>query len=249
MVQLLLALALVQSGPVDLKLTVDGVERTAVVYRSSTPTKAVPVVFVWHGFTGNAKQAAFSYRVHAAWPEATVVYPQGLEVSLLATKGPGWQIAPGLQGDRDLKFYDAMLAKATAEYKADPKRIYTCGMSNGAIFSYILMTERAKTLAAAAPVAGYAPQAFKGSPATPVLITHGKADNLITLAMGERSRAMALENNGAGSKESEWMPGYVQYGPSKGGMDVVWRAHDGGHTWPPGTTEGIVKFLKLYARK
>lgn len=248
MLQLLLAYALVQSGPTDVKFEVDGVERTAVVYRSSDAAKASPVVFVWHGFTGNAKQAAFSYRVHSAWPEATVVYPQGLEVSLLGRKAPGWQIVPKLEGDRDVKFFDAMLSKAFAEYKGDPKRVYTCGMSNGAIFSYVLMATRGDKFAAAGPVGGYAPPAFDGAAATPILVVHGKKDALIPFALAERARDTALKNNAAGATQTEWMPGFVQYGPSKNGMEVVWRAHEGGHTWPEGTTEGIVKFFKGHTR-
>lgn len=248
MVSLLLSIALLKAGPADLSLTVDGVERKAIVYRSSVTDKASPVVFVWHGFTGSGRHAAFAYKVHEAWPEATVVYPQGLDVELLNRKAPGWQIAPKMQGDRDLKFYDKLLEKMKSDYKADTNRVYTCGMSNGAIFSYLLVTERSKTLAAAAPVAGFASPAFRGAAPMPLLIVHGKTDELIRLQAAERSRDLALSNNRAEKAEKEWAPGYVLYTPSKDGKEVVWRLHDGGHTWPSGTTEAIVRFFKAHSR-
>lgn len=248
MVALLLASVLAQTGPVDLSLTVDGVERRAIVYRSSVTGKPAPVVFVWHGFTGGSRQAAFSYGVHKAWPEATVVYPQGLDVQLLGKKAPGWQIAPKTLDNRDVKFYDALLKKVEKDFQGDSHRIYTCGMSNGAIFSYVLLAERGKDFAAAAPVAGFAPPAFKGAPAVPILITHGTQDPLLKFQMAERSRDVALSNNGSGKTEKEWQPGYVLYTPVSRGNEVVWHVHDGGHTWPSGTTEAIVKFFKAHSR-
>lgn len=245
MVALLLGLAIVKADPVDLKVSVGGVERRALVFPSSKSSQPNPVVFVFHGFTGTARHAAFSYRMHEAWPEATVVYPQGLEVSLLNRKGPGWQIAPRLQEDRDLKFYDALLGKIKSDYKVDTKRVYTCGMSNGAIFSYVLLSTRGSTLTAAGPVAGFAPPAFDDAAAKPIIIIHGKNDTLIRLAQGERSRDLAVGNNGATKSTREWIAGYEMYTGSKGN-DVVWHVHDGGHTWPSGTSEALVKFFKAH---
>ncbi len=246
MLALLFAASLVKAGPVDLTFTIDGIERKAIVFRSSIQDKPEPVVFVFHGFGGGSRQAAFSYRLHEAWPEANVVYPQGLEVSLLGRSAPGWQISPKMQNDRDLKFYDAMLAKMRSDYHADSKHVYSCGMSNGAIFTYVLLSTRANTLAAAAPVAGFAAPAFKGSPPTPILITHGTKDPLIPLQAAIRARDVAIANNGVGSVEKEWAPGYTQYTPVKNGNDVIWHTHDGGHAWPPGTTEAIVRFFKAH---
>ncbi len=51
---------------------------------------------------------------HKHWPEAIVVYMQGLNTPGALTdpdgKRPGWQKTFGDQGDRDLKFFDAVLA-------------------------------------------------------------------------------------------------------------------------------------------
>ena len=135
MLSAIVVLLLQRSAPVDISIKVDGVERTALLYPASASRNLVPTVFMFHGFTGNARQASFSARIQDEWPEANVVYPQGLEVSLLGRKGPGWQIAPRTQGDRDVRFYDALLAKLKSDYHSDSKLIYSCGMA--AVFKHI----------------------------------------------------------------------------------------------------------------
>lgn len=244
MLTLLSLLPLLQQ-PTTLTLTVEGIERTAIVY--APQNDSAPVVFVFHGFTGNARQAARAYNVHSEWPEAVVVYPQGLTVESprLQRSGPGWQHGPGEQGDRDLKFFDALLARVKDIYKTDSKRVYACGMSNGALFSFLLLTKRPDSIAAFAPIAGGAGLWFREAKIPrPVLIVHGKGDTLVPLRGAELTRDACIRLNGALKQESEWAPGYILYKPPRGNNVVIWRVHDGGHTWPPGTTEMVVKFFK-----
>lgn len=243
----LLAFLPLPQQPTTLNLTVEGTDRTAVVYAPKGAVSSAPVVFVFHGFTGNARLAARAYDLHGAWPEAVVVYPQGLTVENphLQRSGPGWQHAPGEQGDRDLKFFDALLAKVKADYKADPKRVYVCGMSNGALFSFLLLTKRADSIAAFASIARGAGLWLRDAKTPrPVLMVHGKEDTLVPLRGVELTRDACVRLNGAVRQETEWAPGYTLYKPPSGNNVVVWREHDGGHTWPPGTTEMIVRFFK-----
>jgi predicted esterase len=72
------------------------------------------------------------------WPGAVIVYPQGLKTpSQVDPQGnfPGWQVRAGQAGlnDRDLKFFDAMLATMRQKFPVDNARIYATGFSNGAI--------------------------------------------------------------------------------------------------------------------
>jgi len=60
----------------------------------------------------------------------------------------GWQFAAGDYGDRDLKFFDAMLASLRQDYRVDNKRIFVTGHSNGGGFSYLLWAERPGVFAA-----------------------------------------------------------------------------------------------------
>jgi len=95
--------------------TVDGVVREALVYTlPQAHTNPSPVVFAFHGHGGSMLNAARTFGFHTRWPEAVVVYMQGLNTPGRLTdpegKKPGWQSAVGDQGDRDLKFFDAVLA-------------------------------------------------------------------------------------------------------------------------------------------
>ena len=122
---------------------VDGVAREALVYAPATAkTDPSPVVFAFHGHGGTMKYAANKFAYHKHWPEAIVVYMQGLNTPGALTdpegKLPGWQKTFGDQGDRDLKFFDAVLATLKKDYKVDEKRIYATGHSNGGGFTYLL---------------------------------------------------------------------------------------------------------------
>ncbi|MCP5522580.1 MAG: hypothetical protein H7A46_13650 [Verrucomicrobiales bacterium] len=91
--------------------TVDGMSREALVVLPERPPsdKGAPLVFVFHGHGGSMQNAQRSFHLHTVWPEAIVVYPQGLKTPGQLTdpqgRRAGWQHAPGTQGDRDLKFF------------------------------------------------------------------------------------------------------------------------------------------------
>jgi polyhydroxybutyrate depolymerase len=143
---LLLTLLLTASEPVPRHWDVDGVRREALVVTPADGEDLAPVVFVFHGHGGTARQAARSFDLHTHWPEAIVVYPQGLPTPGRLTdpegKRNGWQHAAGEQEDRDLKFFDAMLASLKSEHNIDESRIYCTGHSNGGGFTYLLWAAR-----------------------------------------------------------------------------------------------------------
>ena len=59
---------------------VDGVTREALVYVPATAkTHPCPVVFAFHGHGGTMRNAANKFACHKFWPEAIVVYMQGLD--------------------------------------------------------------------------------------------------------------------------------------------------------------------------
>src|SRR5262249_46593832 len=150
--------------------TIDGVQRDAIVFAPASRTGAAkhPLIFAFHGHGGNAQGTVMQMHLQTVWPQAVVVYPQGLNspspLDPSATR-PGWQFKSGDSNDRDLELFDAMLATLEQRYNVDPRRIYTTGFSNGGIFSYLLWAERAKTIAPAGEGGGarHAP----GTPAHP----------------------------------------------------------------------------------
>ena len=137
----------------------DGVARESLVYLPATAKeKLAPVIFVFHGHGGTAQNAARSFAIHRHWPEAISVYMQGLNTPGRLTdpegKRTGWQMRVGDQQDRDLKFFDAVLARVKQNSKVDGKRIFATGHSNGGGFTYLLWAERGDIFAAVAPSSG-----------------------------------------------------------------------------------------------
>ncbi len=136
---------------------VDGVMREALVYSPplSGKTNPAPVVFVFHGHNGLMRDMVKLFHIETLWPEAIVVYMQGLNtpghLNDFTGKQPGWQRLAGDQKDRDLKFFDAVLATLKKDFLVDSKRIYATGHSNGGAFTYLLWEERGNEFAAFAP--------------------------------------------------------------------------------------------------
>src|SRR5262245_1179240 len=74
---------------------VDGVTREALIYiPASAKTNATPIVFGFHGHGGTMQRAANMFGFEKIWPEAIVVYMQGLNTPGRLTdpegKKPGW---------------------------------------------------------------------------------------------------------------------------------------------------------------
>ncbi len=150
--------------------TIDGVTREALIYIPATATtNAAPVVFAFHGHGGSMKNAAKMFGYQTIWPEAIVVYMQGLNTPGQLTdpegKKPGWQKSVGDQGDRDLKFFDAVLASLTKDYRVNKRRVYSTGHSNGGGFTYLLWTARGEQFAAFAPSAAVSRTLVENDPA------------------------------------------------------------------------------------
>ncbi len=232
--------------------TVDGVVRQALVSgMESDKMKAAPVVFVFHGHGGNMALAAKGCAIHVLWPEAIVVYPQGLPTPGLLVdpqgKLPGWQHAAGDHGDRDLKFFDAMLATLHKDYRVDDKRIYATGHSNGGYFTYLLWAYRGNQLAAVAPSAAATISSLGELKPKPVLHIAGQHDTLVKFAWQQATMDSLRKLNQCGEGQPwDEQPGCTLY-PSKLGAPVVTYIHPGGHVFPPNTPALIVKFFKEHA--
>jgi polyhydroxybutyrate depolymerase len=232
---------------------VDGVQREALVYAPAQKTAGkLPLVFDFHGHGGTAKHAARTHHFHETWPEAVVVYMQGLNTPGRLTdpegKKSGWQSGPGDQKDRDLKFFDAVLAALKKDYPIDENRIYSTGHSNGGGFTYLLWAKRGDTFAAFAPVAAAAGLYFVDAKPKPLFHAASERDPLVTFAMQLRTLDRVKKLNGCDDKGEEWAKGCLRY-PSKNGTPVVIYLHGEGHKYPEATPALIVKFFQEQAKK
>jgi hypothetical protein len=92
-------------------IDVAGASRAFTVRPASEgdPGVAAPVVFALHPFGMNAQYMQSRAPVGRLWPSAIVVYPEGMARDT-TNRVPSWQGRRGELGDRDLAFFDAMLA-------------------------------------------------------------------------------------------------------------------------------------------
>jgi polyhydroxybutyrate depolymerase len=249
----LLAGSLARGAAMDgfhkLSVMVDGLERTALVYvPPAAKTNSSPLVFVFHGHGGNSQQVARGFHIEREWPEAIVVYPQGLatpgQLSDAQGKQPGWQGSVGAQGDRDLKFFDALLAQLKQDYAVDSRRIYCTGHSNGGGFTYLLWLARGNIFAAVAPSAAATKSAGELSP-KPALIIGGEEDSLVKFSWQKLTMDAVRKVNGCAATGESWDKQCTLY-PSKSGTPLVTFIFSGGHQFHPAAPALIVKFFKQH---
>lgn len=247
---LLLGLARAAAPLERLTWTVDGVKREARIHvPAKFPEAGAPLVFAFHGHGGSAQQASRSFPIHEKWPEAIVVYPQGLPTAGQLTdksgQEAGWQGRAGAEGDRDLKFFDVMLADLKKRYAVDPKRVYSTGHSNGGGFTYLLWAERGDVFAAMAPSSALLARGFQKFKPKPLFHVASPQDELVKFAWQERMLDYVLKLNGCGAFKPDAMGSTVY--PSKSGNEVVVYLHSGGHRYPSDVApELIVKFFKAH---
>jgi polyhydroxybutyrate depolymerase len=236
---------------------VDGVSRQALVYVPETATKAAtPVVFSFHGHGGTMNYAAQKFAYHLLWPDALVVYMQGLPTPgrLTDPNGtkPGWQNRAGTQGDRDLHFFDAVLASLRHDYKVDERRIYATGHSNGGGFTYLLWSARGDVFAALAPAAAFAPTAaVMLQKPKPILHVAGEQDKLVKFEWQEMTMEAVRKLNGCSAEGIPWAKAgniVATLYPSKTGTPFVSAIYPGPHQFPEGAAGLIVKFFKEQAK-
>ena len=234
------------------KWKVKGVERAALVFAPSvTGAASAPLILVFHGHGGNMRGAAANMRFQNAWPEAIVVYMQGLPTRTKidpAGDKPGWEADPGsADHNRDVDFVDAVLGTLRQRFPVDDQRIYATGFSNGAFFSYALLAMRGGTLAAVAPVAGLI-RSWQPAPPRPVFVIGGSRDPLVTPDSQKVSLERLRTINQATGSGTPCGQGCTFFA-STSGTPVRSIVHPGGHVFPPFATEAIVAFFKNHRRQ
>ena len=234
------------------EVKVDDVAREALVSipDGATKEKPAPVIFAFHGHGGTMQNAARTFGFEKLWPEAVVVYMQGLKTaSIRDPKGEknGWQNRAGTLGDRDLKAFDAMLALVKTKTDVDEARIYVTGHSNGGGFTYALWAARPELFAAIAPSSANPPLIGARQP-IPAFHVSGKTDAIVSFEGQTRTVEALRKINGCEEKGTEWAKNCTLY-PSSKDAPVVWLVHEGGHTYESEARALIVRFFKEHSRK
>ncbi|MCM3874766.1 MAG: hypothetical protein ND895_29070 [Pyrinomonadaceae bacterium] len=237
---------------ITMRWTVDGEHRAALVFPPTVPLghSKHPLVFAFHGHGGNMNSIAQKMDIHTLWKEAIVVYPQGVNrPSAVDPQGnrPGWQVEANQAniGNKDLHFFDAMLATMRQKYLVDDTRIYAAGFSNGAAFSLLLWAERGQTLAAIAECAGRLAPSEQLTLPRPLVAIAGEADPVNPFAFQQQTIETARQADnatGAGQPCGQYCTEY----PSTTQTPVKTFIHPGGHLYPSWASANIVKFFILH---
>lgn len=230
--------------------TVDGVAREALVFpgRGAAPKEGRPLVLAFHGHGGGMRQAARSFDVQDLWPEATVIYPQGLPTKgMTDPQGTrnGWQQNAGDEGDRDLKFVDAIFA---AQRGYDLRRVYAMGHSNGGRFTYLLWATRPDRFAAYGPSSSPAVRLVASFRPAPAFVTAGEADNIVPFFTQKATIDRLAQLDGADLARGT-KTGYVTL--AKGANDVELGTYVSplGHAFPHDAVVATVELFKRHAKR
>ncbi len=163
----------------------DGIDREYFLYvpDSYDGTTAVPIVFNFHGFGGNAEgfMEYADLRSVAETNTFILVYPQGscLEGS------SHWNPCPNGPDNKseadDFGFVEAMINQISSEYYIDLDRVYAGGYSNGGMMAYGLANYKSDLIAAVASVSGTMLNCTGSTNhPMPVIHLHGTSDDVVS---------------------------------------------------------------------
>lgn len=131
-----LALSILPVGSSEQAITVDGRIRMYRAYRPARLARTAPLVVMFHGGLGSARQAesAYGWDTLADREGFVVLYPDGI--------GAAWNVGGGCcglapaQGVNDVAFVRAAIDNLRTRVSLDPGRTYAAGMSAGGMMAF-----------------------------------------------------------------------------------------------------------------
>jgi len=162
----------------------DGETREYILYIPDTynGTSEVPLIFNFHGFDGEVSEYMeyADMRSLADSENFILVYPQGTLIEGFSHWNAALDSPDNKSDADDLGFIEALIGKLSSDYMIDLERIYACGYSNGAMFSYALACYKSDLIAAVGSVSGAMLDTnCSTSHPMPVVIIHGTKDGVL----------------------------------------------------------------------
>jgi len=165
------------------KLMIGDAEREYIVHLpgSYSTEKKSPLVLIFHGGGGNARQMQGYMGMDKIADAAhfICVYPQGINKQW----NDGREFKESISANDDVLFIGVLLDSLVKQYAVDKGRIFSTGISNGAFFSICLADKLADRILAIAPVCGSIPEKtfdeYQTSMPISVLLINGTKDPLV----------------------------------------------------------------------
>ncbi len=186
------------SGLFTRTISHNGITREYIVYvpDSYGGDARVPLMLNFHGYGQRAtRYLRFAdMRSLADTDNFILVYPQGT----LLNGDPHWNAR--LESDTnkseadDFGFVEALIDEISSNYRIDPARVYSCGLSNGAFFTYALACYHSDKIAAIGSVAGTMMEETYNncnpSHPTAMINIHGTSDAIVPYGGAERLKSI-----------------------------------------------------------
>jgi len=175
----------VAAGATTRHVTVDGTQREYLlsIPDGYDPSEPAPLLFDFHGLGSNMQQQALYSDLDSQGGALgyVVVTPNGQGGVLRR-----WSLRSPASANPDVTFVQRMLKATNRSLCIDRNRVFSTGISNGAMFSTLLACALPGRLAAIAPVAGVnaTDVCRSGTPRVSVLAFHGTADQVVPYTGG-----------------------------------------------------------------
>ena len=239
-----------------------GLQREYIYYHPGTAPSNCPMVFVCHGYGGNAQDIMDYSEFNALADEFgfAVCYPQGIEDNGGDTF---WNVGYDFNQNEtvdDVAFLQNLNSYLQTTYSLNPEDVFCTGMSNGGDLCYMLACEASETFRGVAPISGMILQDIMDdcnpSEEVSILEIHGTNDNVtryngdpnnndgwgaypsmaITMSFFNNLFGLTLQGNGnfpnSNTNDGSTVS-YDKYGTNQSCTEVwLYTVNNGGHDWP-----------------
>ena len=238
------------TGSHSVSWEVDGVTRTAEVVVPAGLSSPAPLVVAYHGHGGKGSSFQKKMEVEELWPQAIVVYPDGL-VGHKGKTDPegvrtGWQQVEADEGGRDLRFYDVMMADLLDQLPIDSQRIFVVGHSNGSAFTSLLLNVRGDRIAATANLSAQAGRFLDTDPVRSMFMSMGEQDPIVPYDNQKLSIPLAEAKLGV-DPATATVDGYLRLETAPGNLELATYVHPDGHEVPDAVPPLVVAFFQRHS--
>jgi len=152
---------------------VDGVNREYLFYAPKDCDAELPLLLVYHGFSGNADRVRKSSKLHELVDEHKfyLAYLDG---------DPTWRRPKPGSNCPDVDFFDKLVAELETQHSIDQSRIYIAGMSMGGDFVIRLGGLRSEKIAAVVSQGMITDEAVEAKRAFPLRVIVGTKDDRVS---------------------------------------------------------------------
>jgi len=243
-------------------IDVNGIKREFIVTlpENYDHSKSYPLILAWHAGGRSAidvasgsgfQRGAYFGILKTSDNQAIFIAGQGLpEVFLGMRLESGWNN----RNDRDVEFAWSLIKWAESNLRIDESRIFSTGMSYGAMFSNLLACRLGNKIRAIASMSGSFWQVGIENPyaqcdrkKVATWFAHGINDGGVVYETGEFVRDYFVRVNGCSFSYTKITPsGCIRYNDCASGYPVVWCKHSRGHEIPKYAGKEIWNFFSQF---